>query len=393
MVSPIYMDHHATTPVDERVVQAMLPVFTEHFGNPSSIDHHHGAEANRLVNEAREQVAKLIGARDPDEVLFTSGATESDNMALRGVLQAGDHLITTKVEHKAILETCHELGSQGIEVTYLDVDSVGLLTANDVEASIQPNTRLVSVMAANNEMGAIYPLSEIGAVLAKVNKNRTESGAAPILFHSDAAQACGHVPIDVDGMGIDLLSLSGHKTYAPRGIGALYVRQPNRRVKLAPLLAGGGQERKLRSGTHNVPGIVGLGAACALARENLQTDMDRVRAMRNELWAGIQGLDGSFELIGPELDGQRLPHNLMVSFAPFKARAMLRALAPTVSVSTGSACQTDRTEASHVLTAMGIEEKARFTLRFGLGHATTTTDVEATIVALESAVQPLRALA
>jgi cysteine desulfurase len=393
MAAPIYMDHHATTPVDERVVQAMIPVFTQTFGNPSSTDHQHGAEANRLVNEAREQVARLIGAKDPDEVLFTSGATESDNMALRGVLRQGDHLITTRVEHKAILQTCRDLERQGVQVTYLDVDDQGLLTATDVQEALRPATKLISIMAANNEMGAIYPLDEIGAMLLGVNEYRAKAKESPILFHTDAAQACGHIPVDVDAMNIDLLSMSAHKMYGPKGIGALYVRRPNRRVKMMPLLSGGGQERNLRSGTHNVPGIVGLGVACRLAREELKEEMIRVAKLRDDLWSKISGVYDSFELIGPALAGPRLPHNLMVSFAPFKARAILRALTPLVSVSTGSACQTDRTEASHVLAAMGLAEQARFALRFGFGRGTTQDVVAATASALEQAIAPLRSLA
>lgn len=383
MAGPIYLDHHATTPVDPRVLDAMLPCFIEHFGNPSSLDHRHGAKANDLVKIAREQVARLIGARDPDEIIFTSGATESDNMALRGVLRPGDHLVTTAVEHKAILETCADLERQGIEVTYVGVDEQGLLSADDIEAALRPTTKLISVMAANNEMGAVYPLDAIGAVAMQ----------AGVLFHVDAAQACGHVPVDVEATHIDLLSLSAHKMYGPKGVGALYIRQPNRRVRVKPMFAGGGQERNIRSGTHNVPAIVGLGEATKIAACEMAEEAKRLAAMRGMLYETILDLHPDASLIGPPPDGPRLPHNLMVSFAPFKARALLRQLADHVSLSTGSACQTDRTEASHVLTAMGRGGEARYALRFGLGRGTTAEDIQLTGNAVKAAIRPLRGLA
>ncbi len=383
VADPLYLDHHATTPVDPRVVDAMIPVFTEVFGNPSSIDHIHGAKANQLVSEAREQVAQLIRAPDADDIIFTSGATESDNLALRGVLQAGDHLITTAVEHKAILATCKELEAEGVEVTYLGVGADCLLSATDVEDAIQDNTKLVSIMAANNETGAIYPLAEIGAVCK----------ARGVLFHTDAAQACGHIPIDVDAMSIDLLSLSGHKLYGPKGIGAIYIRAPGRHVKLHATTVGGGQERNLRSGTHNVPGIVGLGEAARIATKEQTSEAKRVAQVRDELWAAIQQAHAEAELIGPAFGEHRLPHNLMVSLKPYKARALLRTLKEHVSLSTGSACQTDRTESSHVLDAMGRGDDARYVLRFGLGRSTDAATVAVVSSALGDAIEPLRALA
>lgn len=382
MTTPIYLDHHATTPVDPRVLEAMLPCFTEHYGNPSSTDHAHGAKAKRLVDDARAQVARLLNAPDPDDVLFTSGATESDNLALRGVLRPGDHLVTTAVEHKAILATCKDLEAHGVEVTYVGVDGQGLLDVADVEAAIRPNTRLISVMAANNEVGAIYPLREIGEIAARHE----------VLFHTDAAQAAGHIPMDVEAMGIDLLSMSGHKMYGPKGIGALYVRQANRKVRLSPVLTGGGQERGIRSGTHNVPGIVGLGTACEVAQRIMADEAVRVSGLRDELWRRIQEIHPEALVIGPPLDGARLPHNLMVSMKPFKARALLRQLSDNVSVSAGSACQTDRTEASHVLTAMGLDSQAPFALRFGLGRGNTSDDNQGVAAAMEATIRPLRAL-
>lgn len=381
----IYLDHHATTPTDPRVVDAMLPYFTQAYGNPASVDHAYGQAAAKAVEKAREQLASLISSR-PEEVIFTSGATESDNLALRGVMAkagAGSHLITTQVEHKAVLETCEALEAQGHEVTYLGVDAQARIDLRELKAAIRDDTALISVMAANNEVGTIYPLAEIGAI-AK------EHG---VLFHTDAAQAVGHVPIDVQEMGIDLMSMSAHKMYGPKGVGALYVRRRAPRVELVPTQTGGGHERGLRSGTHNVPAIVGMGIAAELARVRMASDAQHVAALRNRLQELLAEAYPKSVLIGPAPDEARLPHNLLLSFPPLEARALLRLLAKHVAVSAGSACQADTVEKSHVLEAMRIPDEVAFgSLRFGLGRSNTLEEVVQTASAVATAVARIRAV-
>lgn len=370
--TPIYLDHHATTPVDERVFEAMQPYFTEQFGNPASDDHVFGSRAKNAVEQARERIADVINCRN-EEIIFTSGATESDNLAVRGVAEyaektdKGRHIITCVTEHEAVLEVCASLEEDGFDVTYLPVDEHGLVDLGTIEAAIRDDTVLISVMAANNEIGTIAPLTEIGE-LAKANQ---------VLFHTDAAQALGAVPIDVEDMGIDLMSLSAHKLYGPKGIGALYVRRRNPKVKLQPLIHGGGHERGWRSGTLNVPAIVGFGKAVQLADREQADRTGHVDELTSELWARFDGELDDVVLNGhPE---KRLPNNLNVSFTGVENKALVQNLQPQVAVSAGSACTTGEVEASHVLQAISDDEDVwHSAIRFGLGKDTTRDQVEYT---------------
>jgi len=362
------MDNHATTAVDQRVVDAMLPCFTETFGNSGSRNHAFGWEAEALVDKAREQVAKVIGAK-AKEIIFTSGATESDNLAIKGVVEfykeKGNHIITAPTEHKAILDTCKALERKGLAtVTYLPVDKFGLIDLDDLRNAITDKTILITIMHANNEIGTIQPMHEIGK-LAK------EKG---ILFHSDATQGVGKLPTDVEAMGVDLLSLSAHKIYGPKGIGALYVRARNPRVRLAPQLDGGGQERGMRSGTLNVPGIVGLGRALELCGELMESENERLLRLRERLRQGIMGkLDDVF-LNGHPI--QRLPGNLNLSFAFVEGESLLMGL-KDIAVSSGSACTSATLEPSYVLKALGVgDELAHTSIRFGLGRFNTEDEVD-----------------
>ncbi|MCS7168313.1 MAG: IscS subfamily cysteine desulfurase [Gemmatales bacterium] len=378
---PIYLDNHATTRCDPRVVAAMLPYFTEKFGNASSINHIFGTEAHEAVERARRQVAELIGASD-NEIVFTSGATESNNLALKGVARMyrhkGNHIITVATEHKAVLDPLKRLAHDGYEVTILPVDGWGLVDPQQVAEAIRPQTILVSVMLANNEIGTIQPLAEIGRICR-------EKG---VLLHTDAAQAVGKIPVQVDELQVDLLSLSGHKIYGPKGIGALFIRKRERRVRVEPQIDGGGQESGLRSGTLAVPLIVGLGEACRLCGELMADESRRLQALRDRLWQGLR--DG---LEGVELNGhptQRLPNNLNVSFAGVKGEALLLAL-KDVAVSTGSACTTARLGPSHVLKAIGLDdERADASVRFGLGRFNTAEEIEWVIEHVIATVRRLR---
>jgi len=370
----IYLDHHATTPVDPRVLEAMLPWFTKDFGNPASHTHRFGWRAEAAVELAREEIAAGIGATDPREVIFTSGATESDNLALQGVVAArgttGTHIVSVATEHPAVLDTCLALERRGVAVTLLPVDATGRLDPGAVEAAITPQTVLVSVMAANNEIGVLQPLAEIGRICA----------AHRVLLHSDAAQAVGRVPMDVEALGVDLLSVSAHKLYGPKGIGALFVRRRCRfggRLRIEPILHGGGHERGLRSGTLPTPLCVGFGRAVALAESLREEESRRIAGLRNRLLPALQeALPGLVHLNGPPLAEQRLPGNLNVSVQGVEADALLPRL-EDVAISSGSACSSARPEPSHVLRALGLpEERIRCALRFGLGRGTTPEDVE-----------------
>jgi cysteine desulfurase len=381
---PVYMDHHATTPVDPRVLEAMLPYFNQVFGNAASIDHEYGAEAARAVETARQQIAQLINAQ-PDEIIFTSGATEADNLAILGVAEQyadrGNHIITCVTEHKAVLDTCHYLERRGWQVTYLPVDQQGLIDPDDVRRAIMPQTLLISIMTANNEIGTLAPIAEIGRIAREHE----------VLFHTDATQAVGHVPVDVEAMNIDLLSMSAHKIYGPKGIGALYVRKRRPRVRVAEQMHGGGHERGMRSGTLNVPGIVGFGKALEIAAREMKTEGQRLRKLRDRLWAGLQA-----QLDDVKLNGhltQRLPHNLSVAILGVESRSLLVQLKHDVALSTGSACTTAKVEPSHVILALGHgEERAHCSVRFGLGRENTEADVDFVVDCFTAAANRLRKL-
>lgn len=363
---PVYLDNHATTRVDLRVLAALLPWFSEDYGNAAS-HHAYGARARAAVDRAREQTAALIGAA-PREIVFTSGATESNNLAIKGAAALardhGDHLVTAATEHRAVLDPCRRLEKEGFRLTVLPVDAEGRVTAEQVAAALTERTVLVSIMAANNEVGTVQPIAAIGRLCK-------ERG---VLFHTDAVQAAGKIPLDVDALGVDLLSLSAHKMYGPKGVGALYVRASGPRVRLAPLFDGGGHERGLRSGTLDVPGVVGLGEACELAAREMAAESPRVAALRDRLQGSIQaGLDEVF-LNGPARD--RLPGNLNLCFAHVDGNALLIGLR-NLAVSSGSACTSADPEPSHVLRAMGLcDERAQASLRFGLGRFTTQEEVD-----------------
>jgi cysteine desulfurase len=365
--TPIYLDHHATTPVDRRVLEAMLPHFTETFGNASSRDHVFGHQAAEAVETARGQVAALLNAR-PSDVVFTSGATESDNLALLGVAEhsteRGDHVITVATEHKAVLDTARWLETLGKRVTYLPVDQYGLVDPDDVRRAITDRTVLISVMAANNEIGTLAPLEEIGRIAR-------EKG---VLFHTDAAQAAGHVPLDVDRLCIDLMSLSGHKIYGPKGVGALFVRSRHPRVQLSPLIRGGGHERGLRSGTLNVPGIVGMGKAAEIARDEMAASAKRLASLTDRIYDQLRTALGGIERNGhPE---RRLPHNLNVYIAGIESKTLIVNL-PDLAFSTGAACTSSTVEPSHVILALGYGvERAHQSIRLGLGRLTTDEEVD-----------------
>jgi cysteine desulfurase len=364
----IYMDNHATTPMDPRVLDAMLPYFTERFGNAGSRNHPFGWEAEAAVDQAREQIARLINAK-AKEVIFTSGATESDNLALKGVVEfyreKGNHVITAQTEHKAILDPCKSLERKGLaRVTYLPVDKHGLVDLDDLRAAITDQTILVSLMYANNEIGTIQPLHEIG----KIAK---EKG---VLFHTDATQGVGKMPVDVEAMGIDLMSFSAHKIYGPKGVGALYVRARNPRVRLSPMMEGGGQERGMRSGTLNVTGIVGFGRACELCGEVMASEGERLLRLRERLRQGIMGRLDEVYLNGHPM--QRLPGNLNLSFAFVEGESLLMGL-KDIAVSSGSACTSATLEPSYVLKALGVgDELAHTSIRFGLGRFNTEDEVD-----------------
>ena len=381
MPKPVYLDYHATTPVDPRVLEAMLPYFTEDFGNPASRQHAFGWQADEAVVRARAEVASLIGATS-GEIVFTSGASESNNLAIKGAAYAGrergDHLVTVVTEHKSVLDSFKTLERNGWRVTRLGVDSDGFIRLDELRAAVTDRTVLVSVMAANNEIGVLQPLAEIGAIV----------GAAGALLHTDAAQAAGKVPIDVNAMGIDLLSLTGHKYYGPKGAGALYVRRRKPRIQLTCQIDGGGHEQGFRSGTLNVPGIVGLGRAAAICRSEMPVEAVRLAALRDRLLEGLRR-----ELDGVRVNGsldRRLPHNLHVTFEKVDGESLLMALGD-LAVSTGSACSSGSQAPSHVLQAIGaVGEHAGASIRFGLGRSTTDAHIDFAIERVTTVVKSLR---
>lgn len=381
---PVYMDHHATTPMDPRVLETMLPYFTEHFGNAASIDHEYGAEAGQAVETARQQIARLINAK-PDEIIFTSGATESNNLAILGAAERyadrGNHIITCVTEHPAVLDPCWHLESKGWRVTYLQVDQYGLVDPDTLRQEITPQTVLISIMTANNEIGTIAPVEEIGRIAREHE----------VLFHTDATQAVGKIPVDVETMNIGMLSLSAHKMYGPKGVGALYVRKRHPRVRLAEQIHGGGHERAMRSGTLNVPGIVGLGKAIELCEKEMVTEAERLRELRDKLWEGLQAKLDYVELNGHP--SRRLSHNLSIAIPGIESRSLLVQLKREVALSTGSACTTAKVEPSHVILALGhSEERAYSSLRLGLGRGNTSADVNFVLEKLCSAVRGVKAL-
>ena len=381
-VMPIYFDNNATTPCDPRVVEAMIPYLGERFGNPASRNHAFGWEAQEAVEVAREQVGALIGAT-AKEIVFTSGATESNNLAIKGAAlyyeKKGKHIITVATEHKAVLDSCHALERDGFEVSYLDVKADGRIDLDVLAAAIRPDTILISVMFANNEIGVIQPVAEIGALCK-------EKG---VLFHCDAVQALAYVPINVEALGIDLLSISAHKMYGPKGIGALYVRRGRPRVRLQALIDGGGHERGLRSGTLPTHQIVGLGKAAELCKEAIEGgEVEKIRALRDRLWTGLQAeldelyLNGSWE--------HRLPNNLNVSFAYVEGEAMMMGI-KRIACSSGSACTSASLEPSYVLRALGVDvELAHTSIRFGIGRFNTEAEVDEALAIIVEKVKFLR---
>ena len=381
MKLPIYMDYHATTPVDPRVLDAMVPFFTTDFGNAASRNHAFGWAAEEAVENARKQVADLIGA-NPKEIIFTSGATESNNLAIKGVAEMyrekGNHVITCVTEHKAVIDTCKKLEKQGARVTYLPVQKDGRIDLGDLRNAITDKTILMTIMTANNEIGVVQPIAEIGAI-AK------EKG---ILFHTDAVQAVGKVPFDVTQLKVDLASLSAHKIYGPKGVGALYVRRRNPRVLLAEQISGGGHERGMRSGTLNVPGIVGLGKAAEICKGEMATESERLRRLRDRLNEKFhQTLDEIY--INGSME-HRLPHNLNISFAYVEGESLLMGI-NDVAVSSGSACTSASLEPSYVLKALGAgDDLAHSSIRFGLGRWTTDEEVDYVVDKLTNVVRRLR---
>ncbi len=377
---PIYLDYQATTPMDPRVLEAMMPYFTHKFGNAHSRSHSYGWEAEEGVEKARVQVAKLIGA-DEKEVIFTSGATESNNLAIKGVAEfykdRRNHIVTTVTEHKCVLDTCRHLEQQGFEVTYLPVQQNGLVDLDVLRAAVTDKTVVVSIMAVNNEIGVIQPLAEIGKICR-------EKGA---FFHTDAAQAVGKIPLDVEAMNIDLMSISGHKIYGPKGIGALYVRRKPR-VRLVPLIVGGGQERGFRSGTLPTPLCVGLGEACEIAAKEMDAESRRLTKLRDRMLKGLQSKLSDL-IINGDLD-HRIPGNLNISFAYVEGESLMMGI-KNLSVSSGSACTSASLEPSYVLRALGVEEEmAHTSLRIGLGRFTTEHEIDTAVDELVRHVTKLR---
>lgn len=386
MKKPVYLDYHATTPCDPRVVEVMLPLFHEEFGNPSSRGHAYGRASEERVETARQQVAETIGAR-PAEIVFASGATEANNLALLGAARFrrgaghGDHVVSAATEHKSVLEPLHVLEEEGFRVTFLPVDRQGLVDPAAVAAAVADGGAiLVSVMLANNEIGTIAPLAEIARVAH-------DAGA---WVHTDAVQGVGKIPVDVEALDVDLLSLSGHKFYGPKGVGALYVRQKPRRIKLVPIMTGGGQEQGIRSGTHNVPGIVGLGVACRVCCEEREAEAARLGALRDRLQRGLEErIEGILVNGHPEL---RLLHNLSVSIPHVDGEALLLTL-DDLCVSSGSACRSSAPGASHVMKAIGHDDElGKSTIRFGLGRWTTEEEIDFAVHRVVEAVDRLRAM-
>ena len=380
---PIYLDCQATTPVAPAVLAAMLPYFTEHFGNPTSTTHQYGWEAEAAVTQSRETIAAAIGAK-PEEIVFTSGATEANNLALKGIAEAyfakGQHIITLATEHNAVLDPCQYLESLGFSVTYLPVNPDGLVDLTQLVAAIRTDTVLVSIMAANNEIGVIQPLAEIG----KICRERD------VLFHTDAAQAIGKIPLDVNLLNIDLMSLTAHKVYGPKGIGALYIRH-RPRVKLAPQLHGGGHERGRRSGTLYPPQIVGFATAVELALAEMPTETIRLTELRERLWSQLSQIEGVYLNGHPT---QRLAGNLNISVTGVDGNALLLGLQPIVALSSGAACSSAKIAPSHVLQAIGRSDALAYAaLRFGIGHNNTAAEIDRVATAVTTTIQSLRKLA
>lgn len=382
-MKPIYFDNHATTQLDPRVLQAMLPYFTEHFGNAASRNHAYGWEAEEAVEKSRRQIASLIGANSK-EIVFTSGATESNNLAIKGVAEMyaekGNHIITAATEHKAVLDTCKHLEKKGCRVTYLPVMGDGRIDLDMLRGAITDQTILISIMYANNEIGVVQPIAEIG----KIAKERG------VLFHTDAVQAVGKIPVNVIADNVDLMSITGHKMYGPKGVGALYVRRKSPRVQLTAQMDGGGHERGMRSGTLNVPGIVGLGEACAIAQAEMPEESKRLQAMRDRLRAKFEvALDEVF--INGSME-HRLPHNLNMSFAYVEGESLLMGI-DDIAVSSGSACTSATLEPSYVLKALGLgDDMAHTSIRFGLGRFNTDAEIDYVADKLISVVKKLREL-
>ena len=379
----VYLDNNATTPLDPRVLDAMLPYLRENFGNAASRNHRYGWAAEEAVEKAREQVAKVIGAT-AKEIIWTSGATEGNNTVIQGVAgmyaDKGRHIITCPIEHKAVVDPCKYLETEGYEVTWLEADATGRVSADQVRDAIRDDTILVSLMFANNEIGTIHPIAEIGAVCKQ----------AGVVFHTDATQAFGKVPIDVNEMGIDLLTMSAHKIYGPKGVGALYVRRKNPRVRLQPIIYGGGHERGMRSGTLNVPGIVGCGAAAEIALKEMPTEGVRIAAWRDRLWAGL-----SEHLADIHLNGStehRLPNTLNVSFLCVEGESLMMRMSD-IAVSSGSACTSASLEPSYVLRGIGVgDDLAHSSIRFSLGRFSTEEDIDYTMEQVVEAVTHLRSI-
>jgi len=379
MKFPIYLDHHATTPVDPRVLDEMIPYFTENFGNASSLDHPYGYDASIAVQKSRESIAGAIGA-SMDEIIFTSGATESDNLAIIGAMKKysdkGDHLITCTTEHKAVLDTARHLEGEGFKVTYLPVNEFGEINLEELKAAITEKTVMISIMAANNEIGTIANLEEIGKIAHEND----------VLFHTDAAQAVGHIPIDVKKMNIDLMSFSSHKIYGPKGIGALYLRVLKPRVKLDSIMFGGGQERNIRSGTLNVPGIVGFAKAVEISQKEMQKENEQ-----SKRWADL--MLKKFQEAGGKLNGhpeKRLSHNLNVRFDGIESKAIINTVSKKVAISAGSACTTQVVEPSHVLLAIGLgEDQTHSSIRVGCGRFNTDEEIEIAADEIYHAVESL----
>jgi len=380
---PIFMDNHSTTPVDPKVLEAMLPYFTEKFGNAASRNHLFGWEAEKAVETSRQEIATLIGA-DPKEIVFTSGATESNNLALKGIVEMyrekGDHIITTATEHRSVLDTVRKLEKNGIQVTIVPVDAYGVAQPDEIRKAITDKTVLISAMMVNNEIGTINPVAEIGQ-LAK------EKG---ILFHCDATQGVGKIPVNVEEMKIDLMSFTAHKIYGPKGIGALYVRRKNPRVRLAPQMDGGGHERGMRSGTLNVPGIVGFAKACQICREVMPEESVRIKRLRDRLQDGIMGALDHVSLNGHPTE--RIPNNLNISFSYVEGESLLMGL-NNIALSSGSACTTATLEPSYVLRALGVgHDLAHSSIRFGVGRFNTEEEVDEVLRRTVEAVKRLRGM-
>ena len=378
---PIYLDHNSTTPMDPRVLEAMIPFFTENFGNAASRNHSFGWHAEEAVDYAREQIAQLIGA-DPKEIIFTSGATEGNNLGIKGVYEMyaskGNHIITCTTEHKAVLDTCKHLEKLGAEVTYLEVQPDGLIDLKALEAAMRPTTILVAIMYANNEIGVIQPVKEIAAIAKK-------HGA---LYFSDAVQAVGKIPVDVIADGIDIMSFTAHKMYGPKGVGALYVRRKNPRVKVTAQIDGGGHERGMRSGTLNVPGIVGFGKAAEIARLDMAGDTERISKLRDKLENALKVIDETYVNGNP---AHRLPHVSNISFKYVEGEGLMMGFNKDIALSSGSACTSASLEPSYVLKALGLgDDLAHSSLRFGLGRYTTEEQIDFTINAVTDTVLKLR---